>query len=389
MSIVKDKFIELYKTAPLLVHSPGRINMIGEHTDYNGGFVMPAAIDKGIELALAFSETGHSQMYSVKYDETVYVDLGNPAIMAKPAWANYLLGVLKKLQNDGAQIGNFNVVFDGDLPTGAGLSSSAAVECAFCFGLNELFSLNLSKIDIIKSAQWAEHNYVGVMCGIMDQFTSVMGRKNQVMTLDCRSLEYEYFPLELGDHTLVLCDSNVKHSLASSEYNTRRKECETGVSVMSQKYPEVKTLRDASLAMLDEHKNKLDKKVYDRCLYVIEEIERVQSGSKDLKNGDIQAFGQKMFATHEGLSKLYEVSCPELDFLVEKAKTYPGVIGSRLMGVGFGGCTLNIVRKDVINTFVSDLKKEYQQRFEIEMSHYLVQTGNGSSVLERPSVLAN
>ncbi len=389
MSTVKEKFIELYKKAPLLVHSPGRINLIGEHTDYNEGFVMPAAIDKGIELALAVSETGYSQIYSIKYNEFVNVDLQNAGILPKPMWANYLLGVLYKLIEDGAQISNFHCVFDGDLPTGAGLSSSAAVECGFAFGLNELFSLNRSKLDLILTAQWAEHNYVGVRCGIMDQFTSMMGRKAQAFVLDCKTLEHRYFPLELGEYALLLCDSNVKHSLASSEYNTRRKECEEGVALIRKNHPEVNSLRDVTIAMLEENKNQFSGKVYNRCTYVVEENSRVIEGSKDLQNHDLIAFGKKMFETHQGLSKLYEVSCPELDFLVQMASASNGVIGARLMGGGFGGCTINIIHKDQVSNFVTIAAKAYMEKFNIEMSHFLVRTGNGSSILEKPPILAS
>ncbi len=389
MSKVKEKFIELYKTTPLLVHSPGRINLIGEHTDYNEGYVMPASIDKGIELALAVSETGYSQLYSIKYNEFVYVDLQNAGKLPEPFWANYLLGVLYKLITDGAQISNFHCVFDGDLPTGAGLSSSAAVECGFAFGLNELFSLNRSKLDLILTAQWAEHNFVGVRCGIMDQFTSVMGKKDQAFVLDCKNLDFQYFPLELGDYTLVLCDSNVKHSLASSEYNTRRKECEEGVSIIKQLHPEVHSLRDANLNMLEESKDKFQGKVYNRCKYVIEENTRVIEGSKDLQNHNLSAFGKKMFETHAGLSELYEVSCPELDFLVEKAAKFDGVLGARLMGGGFGGCTLNILHKNKVDDFVNSVSLEYRKKFNIEMNHYIVNTGNGSSILEKPPILAS
>lgn len=380
MSKVKDKFKELYKIDPILVHSPGRINLIGEHTDYNDGFVMPAAIDKGIQLAIARSSAPNSQLYSIKYDQFFNVDISAPVKTTEPHWANYLLGVLAQV-SDKEGIGNFNCVFDGDLPTGAGLSSSAAVECAFAFALNELFDLKLTRLNIITMAQWAEHNYVGVKCGIMDQFASVMGKKDQVMMLDCRSLESEYFPLELGENTLVLCDTNVKHSLASSEYNTRRNECEQGLGHVRSKYPEVRSLRDVSMNMLEDCKSLFIQKQYDRCEYVVGEIARVPQAAKDLQKGDLKAFGKKMFETHDGLSRLYQVSCNELDHLVELAAKFDGVLGSRMMGGGFGGCTINIVRKDKADEFIHSLGTAYKERFGKDMTTYVVQTGNGTSVI--------
>lgn len=382
---VKDKFLELFTVKPLIVHSPGRINMIGEHTDYNNGFVMPASIDKGIVVALAPSESGKSQVFSLKYNQMIEIDVENPEKASDPAWANYLLGVLAQIKNKGGKPGNFNCVFHGDLLTGAGLSSSAAVECAFGFGLNELFELNFSKLDIIQIAQWAEHNYVGVKCGIMDQFTSVMGKKDHVMLLDCESLEYEYFPLELGDYTLVLCDTNVKHSLASSEYNTRRLECEEGLGIIQLYNSAIKSFRDADAEVVKACKDKMSEKVYNRCLYVVEEIERTTSGAIDLKNGNLKAFGQKMFATHDGLSKLYEVSCPELDYLAEQARYFDGIIGARMMGGGFGGCTLNIIKKDKVDEFIATTGEAYEKCFYKAMTSYVVTTGNGASVLESPN----
>lgn len=381
---VNSKFLELYETPPLIVHSPGRINLIGEHTDYNNGFVMPAAIDKGIQIALAPSKLKHSSLYSLKYDETFIFDILDPQKVENPAWANYLLGIIFQLQSRSLRIDNFNCAFDGDLPTGAGLSSSAAMECGFVFGLNEIFDLRLSKLHMIHIAQWAEHNYVGVKCGIMDQFTSMMGEQGQVIVLDCQSLTYKYYPLELGDYCLVLCDTQVKHSLASSEYNTRRAECELGVEILRTKYPEITSLRDVTMEMLDENKGSLPVEVLDRCIYVVQENDRVLKASQDLESGDLISFGEKMFLTHEGLSKLYEVSCPELDFLVDNAKVLFGVIGARMMGGGFGGCTINIIKQSRADDFIFEMKKLYKQKFTMELSTHIVKTGNGTSILKRP-----
>lgn len=379
---VYETSVDLFGGTPLLVNSPGRINLIGEHTDYNDGFVMPAAIDKGIQFALSPRVGNRSKIFSLKYNELLTIDHNNPEKVSSPAWANYLLGVLYKIKERGATIGAFNCVCDGDLPTGSGLSSSAAMECGFLFGINELFQLNIPKTDMILMAQWAEHNYVGVRCGIMDQFASMMGKKNHVMLLDCQSLAHEYFPINLEGYRILLCETGVHHSLASSEYNTRRSECEQGVSILKETYPNIKSLRDVTVEMVQEFKSKLPGKVYDRCLYVTQEIDRVVKASDDLRNDRVHSFGQKMYDTHEGLSKLYEVSCPELDFLVAQARKNESVIGARMMGGGFGGCTINIIEEKAIPEFVQATSKAYQATFGIELKTHVVTIDNGTSLSE-------
>lgn len=381
---VKLKFIELFHASPLIIQSPGRINLIGEHTDYNNGFVMPAAIDKGIQFAMAPSKDKVSIIYSIKYDQFLRIDRLKLDKISTPAWGNYFLGILYQFKSRGMDVKPFNCVFGGDLPTGAGLSSSAAIECGFAFGLNELNSLNLDKFEMILIAQWAEHNYVGVKCGVMDQFTSMLGRQGQVILLDCQWLSYIYHPLDLKDYHLVLCNSNVKHSLASSEYNTRRMECEEGVRILKQNHPSVKSLRDVSLEMLEINKALLPRNIFSRCQYVVLENERVTRGGEDIKAGRLVAFGRKMFETHEGLSLLYNVSCPELDFLVTTAGRCHGVIGSRMMGGGFGGCTLNIVHQLHLGEFLFEIKNGYKSSYKKELIPYVVKTANGTSVIENP-----
>jgi galactokinase len=380
---IRSRFLELFKKEPLLVRSPGRINLIGEHTDYNDGFVMPAAIDKEIIFAISPSDNSESVIYAEKYNQQFIVDITNPVKVQNPGWANFLLGILHQMKQEGLAVRPFNCVFGGDVPLGAGLSSSAALECGFAFALNELFDLRLSKIKLIKMAQWAEHNYVGVLCGIMDQFASVMGKEGHVIVLDCRSLTHRYSPIDLKDYTIILCDTKVKHSLVDSEYNTRRSECETGVSILKKYYPEVKSLRDVSVEMLTKHKDEFQGKVFNRCWYVVSEIERVQNASRDLENGDLRAFGKKMYETHEGLSKLYEVSCKELDFLVEEARKWDAVLGARMMGGGFGGCTINIVKKDTAAQFTEHLAKSYREAFSIDLATYPVKIKEGTSVLTK------
>jgi galactokinase len=385
---IQSKFIELFGKEPLLVRAPGRINLIGEHTDYNDGFVMPAAIDKEIVYAIAPSDTADSTVYSVKYNEYVHLNIGDPKKMDQPKWANYLLGVLYQMVEQGLPVKPFNCVFGGDVPLGAGLSSSAAMECGFAFAMNELFSLRLPKLKLILMAQWAEHHYVGVMCGIMDQFASVMGKEGHVIVLDCRSITHRYAPIDLKEYIIVLCDTKVKHSLVDSEYNTRRSECEKGVSIVQKYNPQVKSLRDVTAAMLEQHKAELPGKVYDRCSYIVAEIERVQQASKDLDAGNLIAFGKKMYETHEGLSKLYEVSCKELDFLVEETKKFDSVIGSRMMGGGFGGCTINIVKEKAADEIVAHLEKVYREAFAIDLQTYRVKIKEGTSVVAKsPSLV--
>ena len=385
---VIKKFRELYSGEPLIIRAPGRINLIGEHTDYNDGFVMPAAIDKDITFAIAPSDTDESVIYSLTYDEFFTVDLHNPQKTREPKWANYLLGVMRQFIDQGHTLKPFRCVFGGNIPTGAGLSSSAALECGFAYALNELNQSKIPRETMVRMAQWSEHHFVGVKCGIMDQFASMMGAEEKVIVLDCRSLEYHYSPLSLQDHSIVLCNTGVKHSLVDSEYNTRRSECEQGVSILKKHYPEVKSLRDVSAAMIERHRSEFPGKVYNRCFYIVDEIKRVQEASNDLQQGKLEAFGKKMFETHEGLSYLYEVSCPELDFLVAHARKYDGVLGARMMGGGFGGCTINIIRKETVETFISSAREAYQKAFNLELITYIVHVKSGAGLLSKSATSA-
>lgn len=385
---VIKKFRELYKGEPLIVRAPGRINLIGEHTDYNDGFVMPAAIDKDITFAIAPSPTDESVIYSLTYNEFFPVDIRNPQRTAAPGWANYLLGVMRQFVDKGYSLKPFRCVFGGNIPTGAGLSSSAALECGFAVTLNELNQFKVPRETMVHMAQWSEHHFVGVKCGIMDQFASMMGEEGKVIVLDCRSLEYHYSPLSLQDYSIVLCNTGVKHSLVDSEYNTRRSECEQGVAILKKHYPEVKSLRDVSMEMVTRHRSELPGKVYDRCFYVTGEIKRVQEASADLQRGDLEAFGKKMFETHTGLSKLYEVSCAELDFLAGHAANFEGVLGARMMGGGFGGCTINIVRKQNVESFISSAREAYQKAFNLELITYIVHVKSGAGLLSKPAAPA-
>lgn len=379
-STIASLFREKFQQEPVLVKSPGRINLIGEHTDYNMGFVLPAAIDKAVYIAIAPRPDNELHWIAADFDSEFKGSVN--ALQQSPLeWPNYIQGVIEQLQKAGHTIGGFNLVLGGDVPSGAGLSSSAAVECATAFALNTIFKLGIGKIEMVKLAQAAENEFVGVKCGIMDQFASMMGQKDHVMKLDCRSLAYEYFPFKMNGIEVVLFDTRVKHSLAGSEYNQRRQECEAGVAEIAKKHPEVKSLRDASIDMVEDCLAAGDPKVYDRCKYVVEEIARLQAACTDLLNDNLKAFGEKMFATHDGLSKLYEVSCPELDFLAAEARKEPAIWGARMMGGGFGGCTINIIEKGKAGAVIEKISAAYKAAFNVDLMHYEVIIGDGTSLL--------
>ncbi|MGE5108629.1 MAG: galactokinase [Sphingobacteriales bacterium] len=383
MEEYKKKLVQLNSfitNDTIVVRSPGRINLIGEHTDYNEGFVLPAAIDKAIYVAVNKREDSVIQLYSVDYKEEYSVLLNE--IKPTKSWATYILGVVQQLKDRGYFIGGFSMAIDGDVPIGAGLSSSAAIECATVYALNELFSLRIKKMEMALIAQKAEHEFAGVQCGIMDQFASMFGKVNHAIRLDCRSLEYQYVPFSMRGIKIVLLDTNVKHSLASSEYNVRRQQCEKGVELVKAHLPQVKSLRDVTLDMLEKFVLPNDKIVYNRCKYVVEENARLQSACMDLEKNDIKAFGKKMFNTHFGLSDLYEVSCKELDFLVEEVKGNPSVLGARMMGGGFGGCTINLVKEEAVEELVNKVSMSYKKVMKKDLKAYIAVIADGTSVIE-------
>ena len=375
---IENKFKELYKSNPLLVRSPGRINLIGEHTDYNDGFVFPAAIDKEILFAVAKNNLNTFRFYANDLDESFELPL-DKLKKSETHWANYLLGVAAQFKKAGYTLQGIDCVFGGDIPLGAGLSSSAAIENGFAFALNEIFQFEVSKIDMIKMAQKAEHEYAGVLCGIMDQFASMHGKKNHALKLDCRSLDYQYASIDLKDYSIVLCDTKVKHELASSAYNTRRKECETGVSILQQYNSNITALRDVSIELLNLHQKDFDPIIYKRCKYVIEENMRVESAFLALQNNDIIALGALMYQSHLGLQNDYEVSCSELDLLYDFAQKSDAVIGARMMGGGFGGCTINMVKKNHIAPFSDELTAYYLDKTGVIPEIYEVEITNGTS----------
>lgn len=378
-TLVRNSFQKYFSTSGDLYFSPGRINLIGEHTDYNGGFVLPGAIDKGILAEIKPNGKNLVRAYSVDLDE--YAEFGLEE-SDKPAqnWACYIFGVVREIIKRGGKVGGFDTAFSGDVPLGAGLSSSAALESTFAFALNDLYGLGIDKFELAKIGQATEHNYCGVKCGIMDQFASIFGKAGHLIRLDCRSLEYEYVPFDPKGYKLVLIDSVVKHELASSAYNRRRESCETVVAAIQKHHPEVSLLRDADMAMLAEVKNEVSAEDYMRAEYVIEEIQRLLDACDALEKSDYKTVGEKMYGTHHGMSKLYEVSCEELDYLNDVAREC-GVTGSRVMGGGFGGCTINLVPEEKYDHFIETAVKGFTAKFGKEPKVYPVAISDGARKL--------
>lgn len=381
----RGRFLEIFREQfegePRIFRSPGRINIIGEHTDYNNGFVLPAAVDKEIMLLMSPNNSDSFNIYSVDQNELVSFSIADYHSI-KTSWAKYLIGVIDQALKAGLEVGGFDCVFGGDIPLGAGLSSSAALECATLFGINECFNLNLERRQIAQMAQKAENEYVGVNCGIMDQFASVFSKKSHALKLDCRDLSYETYEIQFGDYTLMLVDSMVKHNLASSEYNVRRQECEAAVKAISSKYPDVESLRDANSEQLESVRSQISDKVYYRAKYIIHEILRVTQACEAIQRNNLKELGSLLYATHHGLQHQFEISCEELDFLVDFTRDKTQILGSRMMGGGFGGCTINLIHSNYQEQFAAEVSQAYEQKFGKAPGIYFVKTANGSSEIK-------
>lgn len=367
-------------TPKLTVASPGRINFIGEHTDYNMGYVLPTAIENKITFNLAKNGSEHScNVYSIGY-KGFSLDL-NDIKISTTEWENYVLGVINEISKLTDKVRGFDCTIESDLPLGSGLSSSAAMECGLAFGLNDLFELGLSKIAIVSLSQRAEHSYVGTQCGIMDQFASVMSKEGNVILLDCQSLEYQYIPIDLNPYKIIMLNTKVSHNLAASEYNTRKQECEEGVALMKKVNPSINFLRDVTREMLETAKSEMTQTVYNRCSFIIDENKRVLEMVKALRENKLETVGEILYKAHEGISKLYEVSCPESDFLVDFSKSYPAVLGARQTGGGFGGCTLNIVHEDAVDQFKLEASEAYKLAFNVNLETFEVKPSGGTSIV--------
>ena len=373
---IQEKFRALFGEEGVVYASAGRINLIGEHTDYNGGYVFPGAIDCGIMAAIKVNSTPKVKVFSLDYDEFCEFGLEEKDAPEK-AWARYVFGVCRETIKRGGKVEGFNAVFAGDVPLGAGLSSSAALESCFAFALNDIFGNNIDKFELAKIGQSTEHNYCGVKCGIMDQFASLFGKAGHLMRLNCATMEFEYFPFNPKGYKVVLLDTVVKHELASSAYNKRRASCENACAHIAKKHPEVKYLSDATMAMLDEVKSEISAEDYLRAEYVIGEKQRVLDVCDALEKGDHETVGDRMYGTHYGMSKLYEVSCEELDYLNDIAKEC-GVTGSRVMGGGFGGCTINLVKEGLYDAFIATAKQKFAEKFGHEPKVYDVVISDGA-----------
>ncbi len=366
----------------VIVQAPGRINIIGDHTDYNDGFVLPAAVDKKTVMKVSLNGTLSTvNLTALNFDEHFTFDLSEFQPLAS-GWQNYLMGVVSELQALGARLQGFDAVFRGDVPIGSGMSSSASLECSLAFALNQLFDLGHDRPVLAKVGQQAEHHFVGMKCGIMDQFASVMGKKDQVLLLDCRSLEYQYYPASMNPYTIVLLNSNVTHELASSEYNTRREECEESIELLKAHNPNLINLRDLSLSKLEEFKSSLPDILYHRCRHVLSENDRVLKTTTALADANFAAVGKLLYGSHHSLRNDYQVSCEEIDFLVDQTKALDYVLGSRMMGGGFGGCTISLVHQDKVEVFIDLMDQKYFECHARHITPYLVSIEDGAQEIE-------
>lgn len=375
----RPDIVEGFK-AEVEVISPGRINLIGEHTDYNNGFVMPCAIDRNIRLRFKENHSeNYVRIYSKTFENGFEFKLDEPFPKTN-SWADYIFGVLEQLQKRNLNLSGFECLIESDLPVGAGVSSSAALECGLASGINELFHFNLEKIDIVKLSQKAENEFVGNNCGIMDQYASVMSKRDHIIQLDCQDITSEYIPAEFGDYKLLLLNTNVSHNLADSEYNTRRQECEKAVEIIKRDYPNISSLRDADLEILNQSKEKLGEPLFQRASHVVSENQRVLDAAKALKISDFATFGKLMYESHYSLRDHYQVSCMELDFLVEHSEDHKFIYGARMMGGGFGGCTLNLIHKDKIEEYIEIVSEDYFNEFQIRLDAISVSPGVGTQI---------
>ncbi len=379
---VQQAFTEAFQTAPEHIFmSPGRINIIGEHVDYNDGYVLPAAIDKYVCFAMTTNDTDTCTIIAKDLDDSITFNITEEVKPHEKMWVNFFYGVLHQIKEK-APLSGFNIVFSSNVPMGAGLSSSAALECGFAFALSKLYNLELSKEEIALIGQKAEHTFVGVNCGIMDQFASVFGKEDHVILLDCNTLKYEYHKADFKEYTLLLLDSKVKHTHLTSGYNDRRREVEEGFALLQKVYPAVKSFRDVTEYMVTAIEDELGAVNFKRCLFVVKEIKRVLDAVNAIEAHDFEKLGALMFETHHGLSENYEVSCEEIDFLVGMVENDSNVIGSRMMGGGFGGCSINLVKKDAVEDIIEKVSTAYKEKYNIDLEAYKVAISEGTTLYQ-------
>ena len=376
-SALIQSFRHHFEAEPLIVFAPGRINLIGEHTDYQEGFVFPAAISQGIWVAIAKNNIDVCRAYSLDFDQEFSFELGSMS-PKKGHWATYLMGVCTLLQQAGYPLTNFDLVVGGDIPTGAGVSSSAALSVAIGMGISEVFSFNIPLKNLALYAQKAEHLFAGVNCGIMDPYASAFGVQNHALLLDCRSVTHQEIPVHLGEYSLLLVNSKVSHSLANSAYNQRRAACEESVVILQKSFPEIRTLRDLAESDLPKIKQLLPEALFPKAKHVVSECARVQQAGEALQSGNLLLMGKLLHASHESLRDDFEVSCSELDFLELQAKSIAGVLGARMMGGGFGGCLLTVLKTNEIFNFKTTLQEQYQNAFQLTPDFIQVSLGAGA-----------
>lgn len=365
-----------FKTDPKLFFSPGRINLIGEHIDYNDGFVLPAAIDKGIWLAMAPNYTDHINIISLDFKETFSFHISE--VSRSSGWKNYVMGVLNTMLNTNLPFNGFDCVIGSELPMGSGLASSAAIECGLMEAINDTFHIKLFPQTIAALCQQAEHTYPEVKCGIMDQFANMLGKKDHVILLDCKNLEHSYIPARLNDYSIVVINTGIRHSLINSEYNLRRRQCWKGLNIIKNLDSTIQSFRDIDADKLATFEKELSKVVYKRCLYVVEEIKRTKRAADLLKQSRIQELGELMYQSHDGLKKLFEVSCTELNFLVDQSTNYQEVAGARLMGGGFGGSTIHLIEKENVQKITDEISNAFKKKFKREAESYVVKISRGT-----------
>jgi galactokinase len=378
---LRVEFQKIYHREPRLFRAPGRVNLIGEHTDYNGGFVLPMAIERGTTVAAAAREDRIIRVRSVNLNEAGEIDLDAPEKARRGSWLDFVEGVARILERRNVNLRGAELLIDSDVPSGAGLSSSAALEISVGLALTEIAGKTIDKVQLALVGQTAEHEFVGAKVGIMDQYASALGRKNHALLIDCRSLEAVQIPLATSDVAVVICDSKVKHELAASEYNTRRAECEKGVEILREFLPKITQLRDVNSKDFKKYATHLPEIIRKRCRHVITENERTLNAAGALKKNDLTEFGRLMWLSHASLRDDYEVSCQELDLLVKIASRSEGVLGGRMTGGGFGGSTVNLVRRPRVENFTERISDEYRQQTNIEPAVYVSSPADGAKEL--------